>query len=278
MELHHQKILQAPSPMTTSSYRWRIALIAGLPVLALIFLAFHGPITQDQVLPNYHHFADQRTLWGVPNFWNVLSNLPFLLVALWGWRAAASPSAFLDQWERTAYRILLLSLALIALGSGYYHAWPQDSTLFWDRLPMAMAFMALLASTIGERISPRAGQALLFPLLAAAILSVLYWKFAGDLRLYALIQFYAIAALPLMITLFPPRYSGTPGILAMVALYCLALTLDRADHSLAALLPTGGHPGKHLAAAAAIFAYAHTIAHRRPLNAGPEISSASPSA
>jgi hypothetical protein len=264
--------------MTTSSHRWRIALIAGLPFAALIFLAFHGPITQNQVLPNYHHFADQRTFWGVPNFYNVLSNLPFLLVALCGWRAAASPSAFVEPWERTACRILLLSVALAALGSGYYHAWPQDSTLFWDRLPMAMAFMSLIASTIGERLSPRAGRLLLFPLLAAAVLSVVYWKTTGDLRLYALIQFYAIAALPLIIVLFPPRYSGTPGILAMVALYCLALALDRSDRALADFLPTGGHPFKHLAAAAAVFAYVYTIAHRRPLHAGPEIGSASPSA
>ena len=253
--------------MTTSGQRWRIALIAALPVVALVFLAFRGPMRQNEVLPGYHNFADQRTLWGVPHFWNVVSNLPFILVALWGLRSAASPTAFVEHWERTAYRILLLSVALVALGSGYYHARPDDATLFWDRLPMAIAFMTLIASTVGERISPRAGRLLLFPLLAAAALSVIYWRLADDLRLYALIQFCAIAALPLMILLFPPRYSGTAGILVMVALYCLALALDRSDRALAPFLPTGSHPGKHLSAAAAIFAYVHTIAHRRALPA-----------
>ena len=87
-------------------------------------------------------------------------------------------------------------MALIAAGSSYYHAWPDDATLFWDRLPMAVMFMALLATTIGERISPRAGRRLLFPLLAAAVVSVLYWKVADDLRLYGLVQFYAFAAVP----------------------------------------------------------------------------------
>lgn len=253
--------------MRTCNHRWRAVLIAALPAAALVWLAFHGRMAQNDVLPDYHSFADQRTLWGIPNFWNVVSNLPFLLVALWGMRASLSSTAFSENWERTAYRILLLSVALVALGSGYYHAWPSDATLFWDRLPMAVAFMALLASTVGERISPRAGRVLLFPLLAVAILSVVYWRVADDLRLYVLIQFYTVVALPLMVLLFPPRYSGSSGILAMVAFYAVALVLDRSDQAVAALISTGGHPGKHLAAAAAIAVYLYTISTRRRVDA-----------
>ena len=29
--------------------------------------------------PEYHQFADQRTLLGIPNFWDVMTNLPFIL-------------------------------------------------------------------------------------------------------------------------------------------------------------------------------------------------------
>ena len=32
----------------------------------------------------YHRFADQQTLLGIPNFWNVVSNLPFILVGAVG--------------------------------------------------------------------------------------------------------------------------------------------------------------------------------------------------
>src|SRR5271163_3422367 len=97
------------------------------PLIALLILP---PIHQD---PSYHAFADQRTIWGVPNFWNVVSNLPFLLVAIWGLRALRNGQAFLEQWERAAYSILLSGIALVAFGSSYYHAWPDDATLFWDR-------------------------------------------------------------------------------------------------------------------------------------------------
>jgi hypothetical protein len=227
--------------MEADGHRLRIALIAGLPVVALAFLFFHGRMPQNEVLPDYHHFAGQRALWGVPNFWNVVSNLPFLLVALWGWRAVGSRAAFVEKWERTAYGILLMAVALVAVGSSYYHAWPDDATLFWDRLPMAVAFMALLATTIGERISPHAGRLLLFPSLAAGVVSVLYWRVADDLRLYALVQFYAVAALPLILILFPPRYSGTAGIVAMIALYGLALAFDRFDRQVAAIAPPCQH-------------------------------------
>ena len=41
------------------------------------------PIPQDQ---SYHQFADQRTILGIPNFWNVVSNLPFLAVGAGGLR------------------------------------------------------------------------------------------------------------------------------------------------------------------------------------------------
>jgi hypothetical protein len=252
-------------PLNTAGNRWRIAFIAGVPGAAAVLLFLHGRITQSEALPNYHHFADQRAFWGVPNFWNVVSNLGFPIAAVWGLRAAGRAAAFTERWERTAYRILLAAVALVAVGSAYYHAWPDDATLFWDRLPMAAVFMALLAAAIGERTSPRAGRLLLFPLLAVGVVSVVYWRFSGDLRVYGLVQFYTVTALPLLLVLFPPRYSGTAGILAMAAFYALALAFDRLDHHIAAYISTGGHPWKHVAAAVAMICYVRTIERRRPL-------------
>jgi hypothetical protein len=42
---------------------------------SLAALLLLGPIHQDQ---SYHYFADERSFFGVPNFWNVVSNLPFV--------------------------------------------------------------------------------------------------------------------------------------------------------------------------------------------------------
>lgn len=242
----------------------RVALIVLLAAAALGALFVLPPIPQN---PRYHNFADQRTIWGVPNFWNVATNLPFLLVALWGLRALRSATAFIQKWERTAYCVLLAGVALVAFGSAYYHFRPDDRTLIWDRLPMTIIFMSLLAATIGERISANAGRWLLIPLLALGVASILYWRFSDDVRLYGVVQFYPMIALPLMLILFPPRYSCTAGVYGLIAFYALAKIFEALDHWIAAIIATGGHPWKHVAAAVALLCYVSTIARRRPLAA-----------
>ena len=46
----------------------RTDLAALIGVVALLTFLLLPPISQD---PGYHNFADHRTIWGVPNFWNV---------------------------------------------------------------------------------------------------------------------------------------------------------------------------------------------------------------
>jgi len=48
-----------------------------LVLLAFLLVFFIPPIPQDL---EYHYFADSRVIFGIYNFWNVLSILPFLLV------------------------------------------------------------------------------------------------------------------------------------------------------------------------------------------------------
>jgi len=69
--------------MTLSVAKEKRPLVAllGLMVASLATLPLLPPIAQD---PSYHQFADQRTLLGIPNFWNVVSNLPFVLVGTMG--------------------------------------------------------------------------------------------------------------------------------------------------------------------------------------------------
>jgi hypothetical protein len=239
----------------------RVALIVGLAIAACAVIFFLPPLSQD---PSYHAFADHTPLWGLPNFWNVVSNLAFLAAAIWGLSALRSPASFLESWERVAYAILLTGVALVAFGSSYYHAWPDNATLFWDRLPMTIVFMSLLATTVGERVDMRAGRLLLFPLLAVGVSSVIYWRISGDLRPYVMVQFYPMVALPLMLLLFPPKYSGTGGIVAMICLYGLAKIFEIFDRQIGAILPAGGHPWKHAAGAAAMICYVTTVARRRP--------------
>ena len=103
-------------------------------------------------------------------------------------------------------------LLLTGFGSAYYHWEPGNARLAWDRLPLAITLMGLLAATIAERIGVKSGLWLLGPLVALAAGSVIYWHWteqrgAGDLRLYALVQFYPLVAIPLMLWWLAPRYT-----------------------------------------------------------------------
>jgi hypothetical protein len=128
---------------------------------------------------------------------------------------------------------------------------------------MTVVFMSLVAATVGERIGMRAGRLSLLPLILLGVTATLTWRFSGDLRLYAVVQFGSMLAVPLMLIRFPPRYSGAVRIWCTVILYALAKILELSDHQIAAVVATGGHPWKHAAAAAALFCYVDAVARRR---------------
>lgn len=239
---------------------------------AAVVLAAIGPMLLLAVLlppigelPGYLEFADRRTILGVPNFWNVVTNLPFLAVAIWGLRAFRSKTAFLMPWERADYAIVLGGLALTTFGSTYFHWTPTPVTLFWDRLPMTLLFMPLFAATIGERLSMAAGRALLVPLTVAGIASAVWWHATGDLRGYVVVQYVPVLALPLLLATRPPRYSNSGWVWSMVALYVLAKVFEVGDRQIGRVIATGGHPWKHLAASAAMLSYCVYVSRRVPL-------------
>lgn len=252
--------------------RARTAILIGLAVVAGTGLFFVPAFHQD---PGYHAFADQRTLRGIPNFWNVVSNAAFLVIALVGLGALRRQEAFIDLWDRGAYIVLLAGTALVAFGSSWYHLRPTNETLFWDRLPMTLVFMSLLASTIVERISRRAGPILL-PLLLIGAGSVVYWRVTEDLRPYMFVQFYPLLAIPPMLFLFPPRYTRSAGLWWMAALYALSKVLEMCDRQIGDVLPVGGHPWKHVTAAAALGCYVTAVMRRRPVQRCAEFSPAHP--
>ena len=231
-----------------------IPVLYGLMVVTLVALLPLPPLLQDQ---SYHQFADQRELFGVPKFWNVASNLPFIAVGAIG----------LAQSRRDATTFVLFAgIFLTGFGSSYYHLDPNDDTLFWDRLPMTLCFAAILAAVVEERVDAKAGAMLLRPLLAIGIFSLLLWRWTDDLRLYAWAQFFPFLALVLILSLFPAKYTGPSSWVSAAALYALAKLLEYYDHevySFGGIL--SGHTLKHLAAAAACFAILRLFQVRRPL-------------
>jgi hypothetical protein len=238
----------------------RHALLALAVAVAGIGVFARPPLAQD---PAYHLMADQRPLLGIPNCLNVLSNLPFAVVGLWGlavifWRRAGRATPLADPWERWPYAALFAGTALTAFGSAYYHLAPDNARLVWDRLPMTLAFMGLLAAVFGERVSLPVGRLLLGPLLLLGAGSVAFWYWSelrggGDLRLYILVQFGSLLLVVLLLLVYPARSPGAGYLFAGLAAYAAAKWLELADRPIFALgRIVSGHTLKHVAAAGGV--------------------------
>jgi len=232
------------------------ALFVAVAVVVAITAFLLPPIP----LPHaYHDFADQRTFLGVPNFGNVASNLPFAIVGLWGLIALLRPNSpiqFVDPRERWPYLIVFAGLIWTAFGSAYYHLAPDNARLFWDRLPIMVVFMAIVATVITERFGIHYGLLALPVLLAIGVYSVVQPR-AGDLRGHSDLRFYAAVQVCsilflLLALLSPPRYTRGSDYAIVVAFYVLAKLAEEADRPIFALGHiVSGHTLKHLAAAAA---------------------------
>jgi len=228
-------------------------IIIGFTLTSILAVFFLQPISQDA---SYHGFVDNRSMWGIPNFLNVVSNLPFIIIG-----AAGVISLFKSDRNagfKAANLLFFIGVILIGLGSGYYHLWPTNDTLLFDRLPMTIAFMSFLSVIIYHLINPRLGRILLFPLVAVGIASALYWYLGekagqGDLRFYGLVQFYPMLAIPLMVLLYPTPPSLKKNLLWVVIFYGSAKIFERFDEEIFTLTNiVSGHTLKHLAAAGAI--------------------------
>ena len=265
------------APTLPLDLRRRCGLIAALGVLATVAVFLHAPVPQDE---RFHAFADQRTWCGIPHPGDVLSNLPFLVVGVMGVvallrHARVGPLAnFATAWERWPAVTAFAGLVLTALGSTWYHWSPDDGRLLYDRLPLTMVFMALFTVVIADRAGPRLARAAFVPLLATGVISVLWWSFSeaaghGDLRLYGLVQFFPMLAIPLLLVLLPRRYTGGVHVFIVLLLYGVAKLCEMLDAQLYALLGViTGHTVKHLLAAFAMWWLLGYLMLRRALPEG----------
>ncbi len=149
---------------------WQFLVLA----IAVGIAALLVPRTSQPL--SYHHFADQRGWFGVPNFGDVASNLLFLLAGVWGLVFLFGRSGrgqFIDPQERWPYVFVFVGLVLTTFGSAYYHLAPDNARLVWDRLPMTIVFMPLVAALIAERINITLGLWLLPVLIATGVASVI---------------------------------------------------------------------------------------------------------
>jgi hypothetical protein len=249
----------------------KVVFLTALTILPVLLLFIVPPFAQPLW---YHDFADQRCLLCIPHMLNVVSNLPFVVVGVWGlaYLAHCQPlGKFEEPKDRWFYGFFFAAVAFTGIGSAYYHWQPNNDRLLWDRLPLALAFMALFAMIVAERVNYRAGIALFIPLVMLGGASVVYWHVSegwgeGDLRPYLLVQLYPLLAIPFILILFPARFTLTQDLYAALGCYLIAKALellDRQVYSQGQIV--SGHTLKHLVACLGPYFILHMIQRRRRL-------------
>jgi hypothetical protein len=236
----------------------RYGVVAAVTVAVCVALALVQPISQDQA---YHLFADHRALFGIGNFANVLSNAAFLLVGgagLWATHHAYRDEALHSTFAFAGFALFFAFIVGVSVGSAYYHLQPDDSRLLWDRLPIALAFMTLFALIVSDRLALGADVRglVLAAFLVAAVLSLVYWRATGDLRIYLGVQFGPVVILPVLCLMFPKStHIDNRTVWTMLALYIVSKAAELLDKDIFALTAGafGGHAWKHVLAAAAVF-------------------------
>jgi hypothetical protein len=239
---------------------WRVWLLTAFTAVfvlgAVLAPAFAQPLA-------YHAFADCRTFFGITNFFNVISNVPFLIGGAYGlvliWKGRGD---FIDAREQLPYLVFFLGAFITCFGSAYYHAAPDNPRLVWDRLPMTLAFAGLVAAAVVERFDLKLGLRSLWPLLLLGVFTVLYWYATervgrGNLVPYAAYQTWTILIVVVLMLAYPARRYTHGRLLAWAAVwYALAKVFETFDLQIYRLTGAtlSGHTIKHVLASFAVFA------------------------
>lgn len=244
-----------PSELTASL---KVKIIFCITAVAVLPLFFTGPIPQDTA---YHNFADQRLLFGIPDFWNVVSNIPYALIGIAGIASLlAKPVSGGLPELRQNYLLFFAGICLVGIGSAWYHWSPSNQSLVWDRLPMTIAFMAFFSTILGEYLSPKIGKSVLWPLILTGILSVLYWHATelsghGDLRPYIVIQFLPMILVPAIMLTYKSAFRSNSLVWGFMFAYVIAKITEYYDVEIFNLASISGHTLKHLISAGGVCLY-----------------------
>ena len=215
-------------------------------LISIIALFQVEPITQDLA---YHNFSDQLRFWSIENAWNVLSNLPFVIVGIFGflWSLTLKKDKF-------QFIFLSIAIALVGFGSAYYHINPNNATLVWDRLPMTLAFTTIFSLVISQFINEKIGYILWTILVFVGIGSIWYWNKFDDLRIYALVQFYPLIAILLCLLFSKINTHLKLSYWLLLSFYVMAKICEHFDMEIHEFLVViSGHSLKHVFAAVGLW-------------------------
>lgn len=253
--------------MTTNG---KTIVLVVIVAIIIIGTAFVDPIAQDQ---QYHQFADRASYFNIPNTINVVSNLFFALVGLYGLICLCiRRSLIVIDSIFPLYVTFFAALVVIAPGSAYYHWMPDNQSLVWDRLPITLAFMSFFTIILAERLSLRIAKNLFLPLIIAGVLSIVYWHYGelagkGDLRPYGLVQFLPMLLIPIILLMFDAKFTWDGALWWFLGCYLVAKVFEVFDDQIFDFLSViSGHSLKHLLASIGCLIYLKYLQYRAPIS------------
>ncbi|KAA3596236.1 MAG: alkaline phytoceramidase [Calditrichaeota bacterium] len=232
---------------------YKVQILLALSLLSFIAVFFLPKIPQPT---DYHNFADQRLIFGIPNFWDVVSNLPFVLIGLLS-SIFILPKVSKDK-NLLPHLGFFVGVLLTGFGSAYYHFAPTTETLVWDRLPMTIAFTSFLSALLTERVNEKFGLRSWIPFLLFGIGSVFYWAWteqigSGDLRPYILVQFLPIILALVILGIFQSKASEGKYFGGVILFYGISKICEHLDNEIFNFFIFSGHTLKHIFAGIAVF-------------------------
>lgn len=223
--------------------------ILGLFGLCLALIATFGPAVQQPDL--YHAFADQRALLGIPHALDVLSNLPFLLLGLFGMSRLRQIA---DARWKSLYLLLCLGLLFTFLGSSAYHLAPANAGLIYDRLGMLVLFAAILGLATADRLGFAAAGMTLIGVAVGGSAALWTWRTSDNLLPWVVLQAGGMLLLVMLACCRPLRGAHGFRLGLCVAWYALAKLCELNDGGLFQLSGEwlSGHSIKHLLSGLAV--------------------------
>lgn len=227
---------------------WLLAVIAGPAWLTHSGLALnaHG---HAALHAHGHPFVDARSLWGVPNFMDVWTNLAMGVAGLLGGWVLLRGGPWAPG-TRLALAVFFGGLLATCFGSAWYHWAPDAHGLVLDRMGMAVTFAGALALAVAERVGQKPAACVMRLTLVVALLSAAMPLTHGNVLPWVVVQFGGMALMA-WLALHKPR-AGALGVRlgVLIGLYALAKLLELGDE--AVFHATGevvsGHSLKHLVA------------------------------
>ena len=140
----------------------------------------------------YTEFADTRTFkWigiSIPNFMDVITNLPYLIFGLIGLALIYFRKKYLSKNLFCHLLVIFIGLVITSIGSSYFHLVLDKLSLFIDRIGIAIVISGILGLVIYQKLNQKLSVIYSIIFLLILMVSNYYWYLTNDLAPWSIAQ------------------------------------------------------------------------------------------